>query len=123
MKTKYLFIHCEDELSSSTPLYVVLAGTTAQAKRDIEYLQSLNKYKFFFHAWDNATDAFFWKLVKTYGIIEEYIMHYDIRDLVRLIKAKAPLLQNRNLSRQEVHVHLAFNDKAYYNYHYNFNKK
>lgn len=106
MKTKYLFIKCDDMLSSKTPLYIIMAGVTKQAQRDISFLQGLDKKRFFFAKWTQDVDAYFWNLRKAYKIREEQVLRMDIRALVRHLKEQLPLPQSRFLTPSEISVRL-----------------
>lgn len=41
MKTRYIFIHCDEELKPDTIIYYVMVGNSPQDKRDLDFFQSL----------------------------------------------------------------------------------
>lgn len=59
MKTRYIFIHCEKELTPETVFYDVWVSSSQQQQRDLRFLQSLSfSTHFYFKRYDDQAAMF-----------------------------------------------------------------
>ena len=59
MKTRYILIHCENELSPDTVFYTVWVGDSKRDKSDLQALQSLRfNNNFYFRQYDSEAAQF-----------------------------------------------------------------
>ena len=59
MKTRYILIHCEKELTPETVFYDVWVGSSQQQQRDLRFLQTLSfSPNFYFKRYDDQAAIF-----------------------------------------------------------------
>lgn len=59
MKTRYILIHCEKELTQDTVFYTVWIGSSERDTKDLAFLQSLKFIKhFYFRKYDDEAAQF-----------------------------------------------------------------
>lgn len=106
MTHKYLYIREDGALLSETsPIYIVMIGTSSQANRDYLFLTSYAvEHGHFFQLWNRETAFFLSKIIEEYPNQGSRLIKISARQLVRNLKAnlESPLTENQ--LRNQIHL-------------------
>lgn len=123
MTHKYFYIEESDSLlSESSPMFIVMIGTTRQDNRDYLFLMSHAVSKgHYFEIWNRKTAIFVNNILKNYPNAKSRIKQISAREMVRHVKECTDIPYSQNQLRNSIHMQMTID--TYFRVTSNLNSK